>query len=43
VQQGRAARIELVVLEHGMMRGLLPFEHHVEDRVHAVIPAERAT
>ena len=37
VEQSRPHRVELVVLEHGVVRRLLPIEDDVEDRMQAVL------
>jgi hypothetical protein len=42
VQQPRPDRIELVVLEHGVVRSLLSVEDDVEDGVEAVVTGENS-
>ena len=42
VQQPGARGIELILLEHGVMRGLLAVEDDVEDRVEAVLAGQHA-
>ena len=42
MEEARADRVELVVLEHGVVRGLLAVEDDVEDRVQAVVAGQDA-
>jgi hypothetical protein len=43
VEQARARGIELIVLEHGVARLLLPFEDHVENGMEAMLAGQDAS